>query len=60
MLLIRVIAIDFIVGLPIVKVAGTPWQLENKPEYNTLLIVSCKSSKRTLLLLGYSIYTTKD
>ena len=59
-LLIRVIAIDFIVGLPIVKVASTLQQLENKPEYNTLLIVSCKSSKRTLLLLGHSIYTIED
>ena len=59
-LLIRVIAIDFIIGLPTVKVAGTLQQLENKPKYNTLLIVSCKSSKCTLLLLGHSIYTIED
>ena len=56
----RVIAIDFIVGLPAVKAVGTPWQLENKPEYDTLLTVSCKSSKRTLLLPGHSTYTAED
>ena len=59
-LLIRVIAIDFIVGLPIVKVASTLQQLDSKPEYDTLLIVSCKSSKYTLLFLGYLIYFAKD
>ena len=57
---IQVIAIDFIVGLPVVKAASTLQQLENKPEYNTLLIVSCKSSKRTLLLPGHSTYLAKD
>ena len=60
MLPIRVIAIDFIVGLPVIKVAGTLWQLDNKLEYDTLLTVSCKLSKRTLLLPGHSIYSTKD
>ena len=57
---IRVIAVDFIVGLPVVKAASTLQQLENKPKYDTLFIVSCKSSKYTLLLLGHSIYTTED
>ena len=57
---IQVIAIDFIVGLPAIKAASTLQQLENKPEYNTLLIVSYKSSKYTLLLPGHLIYSTKD
>ena len=60
MLPIQVIAIDFIVGLPAIKVASTPQQLENKPEYNTLFIVSCKLLKRTLLLPGHSTYSAKD
>ncbi len=56
----RVIAIDFIVGLPTVQAEGSPWQLAGHKTFDAMMTVSCKSSKRTLLLPGNSTYTAKE
>lgn len=54
------IAMDFIVGLPLVPSANTPWQHKGFNAYNALLTVTCKSSKRSLLLPGHESYTAED
>jgi hypothetical protein len=54
------ITIDFIVGLPEVAAAGTPWQLEAFDKFNALLTTTDKSSKRTLLIPGRDTYTAAD
>ncbi|EAQ86812.1 hypothetical protein CHGG_08065 [Chaetomium globosum CBS 148.51] len=56
----RVIGIDFIVGLPTVPSEGSPWQLKGKVSFDSLLTVSCKSSKRTLLIPGHTTYTAQQ
>jgi hypothetical protein len=56
----RVIAIDFIVGLPAAPADGSPWQLKGHKEFDTMMTVSCKSSKRTLLIPGHSTYTAEE
>ena len=53
----RVIAIDFIVGLPSVLADGTAWQTKGHDAFDALLTVSCKSSKRSLLIPGHTTYT---
>jgi hypothetical protein len=54
------IAMDFIVGLPRVPSAGTPWHHADFDCYDALLTVTCKSSKRTLLIPGHTEYTAED
>jgi hypothetical protein len=56
----RVIAMDFIVGLPAAPADGSPWQLKGHKEFDTMMTVSCKSSKRTLLIPGHSTYTAEE
>ena len=53
------IAMDFIVTLPIVEAIGL-FYLYNYLEFNTLLIVTCKFSKKILLILGNTKYSAKD
>ena len=50
---------DFIIALPIVEAIGL-FHLYNYLEFNTLLIVTCKFSKKTLLMLGNTKYSAKD
>jgi hypothetical protein len=54
------IAMDFIVGLPKAPSTGTPWQHSDFDCYNALLTVTCKSSKRTLLIPGHGEYKAED
>jgi hypothetical protein len=56
----RVIAMDFIVGLPSVSAEGSPWQLKGHNTFDSLMTVSCKSSKRTLLIPGHTKYTAQE
>ena len=51
------ITMDFITGLPTVASEGTPWPLKGFDAYNALLTVTCKSSKRSLLIPGHEKYT---
>ena len=56
----RVISIDFIVGLPTTAARGSAWQYGEYPDFDCLMTVSCKASKRTLLIPGHSIYPAED
>lgn len=56
----RVIAIDFILALPAVPSEGSPWQIKDHKEFNAMMTVSCKASKRTLLIPGHSTYSAED
>lgn len=56
----KIIAMDFIQGLPEVPSEGTPWALPGKPSFNQLLTITCKFTKRTLLIPGHATYTAKD
>lgn len=56
----RVIAIDFILGLPAVSSTGTPWHLPKYEKFDCMLTVSCKSSKRTLLIPGNIRYSAEE
>jgi hypothetical protein len=54
------ITTDFIVGLPEVSAAATPWQIEGFETYNALMTVTDKSSKQTLLIPGHDTYTAAN
>jgi len=54
------ITMDFIVGLPFASSAGTPWHRENFESLNALLTITCKSSKRSLLIPGHEAYTAEN
>jgi hypothetical protein len=54
------ITTDFIVGLPEVSAAATPWQIKGFETYNALITVTNKSSKRTLLIPGHNTYTAAN
>ena len=54
------IAMDFIVGLPEVPSAGTPWQLPGYTHFDQLMIVTCKSTRRTMLIPGHQMYKAED
>ncbi len=56
----RIIAMDFIVGLPAVPATGSAWQIPNHNSFNALLTVSYKSSKRSLLIPGHTTYTAQE
>jgi len=51
---------DFIVGMPTVLAIGTLWHLLRHNLFNALLIVTCKFSKKTILILGHIDYTIAD
>jgi len=53
------LGLDWIVGMPPVPSDGTPWALPNFPFFDTLLTVTCKFSKRTLLIPGHSTYSAE-
>ncbi len=55
-----IIAMDFIVRLPRVKAENPPWKLEGFGEYDSMLTVTCRSTKRTMLLPGHSTYAAAD
>lgn len=55
----RTIAMDFILGLPTVP-AVAPWKIEGHDFFDTLLTVTDKFSKKTLLIPGHSTYTAED
>lgn len=54
------ICVDFIVALPRVRAVGTPWHLEGFDEFNALMPVTCKTSKRTMLTPGNDRYSAED
>ena len=54
------IAIDFIIGLPEVPSAGSPWQLPGFTHFDQLIIVTCKSTRQTMLIPGHRIYKAED
>jgi len=54
------ITMDFITALPNVPSTGTPWNHTGFDTLNSLLTVTCKSSKRTLLVPGHEQYTAED
>ena len=54
------IAIDFIVGLPEVPSAGSPWQLPGFIHFDQLITVTCKSTRRTMLIPGHRTYKAED
>lgn len=56
----RVIAIDFIVGLPEVSAKGSRWQYKEHTVFNSLMTVSDKATKRTMLIPGNDKYTAED
>ncbi len=54
------LTMDFITGLPTVPSTGTPWHYGKLEAFNALLTVTCKTSKRSLLLPGHEKYTAQD
>ena len=54
------ITMDFITGLPAVPSEGTPWHNKSFDAFNALLTVTCKTSKRSLLIPGHDKYTARD
>src|SRR5437667_3437836 len=49
-----------LVTLPEVLAEGTPWALKGFPLFDQLLTLTCKSSKRTMLVPGHSMYSAED
>ena len=54
------IAVDWIVKLPPVLSANTPWAVRGYATYNSLLTVTDKFSKRTLLIPGHGKYSAAE
>jgi len=54
------ITLDFVTGLPTVPAKGTPWGLDGFDAFDAFLTVTCKSSKRKLLIPGNEKYTAQD
>lgn len=52
----RTIAMDFVVALPKVPSKGTPWAIDGFDEFDALLTVTCKTSKRTMIIPGHTTY----
>jgi hypothetical protein len=50
---------DFIVGMPTVAAQNTFWALPGHDHLDTICTVSCKFSKKTILIAGHSTYTAK-
>ncbi|KAL8366740.1 hypothetical protein RB595_010549 [Gaeumannomyces hyphopodioides] len=60
---IRLITMDFVTALPTVSSIGTPWALGSEGKYaayDAFLTVTCKSSKRSMVLPGNERYTASD
>lgn len=53
------IAMDFIMALLIIPVV-TPWKIDGYNFFDYIIIQSCKASKKSLLIPGYSIYTAEN
>ena len=55
---------DFVVGLPEVWAKNTPWAIHTNMEYkatfDSALIMTCKHSKRILIVPGHSTYTASQ
>ena len=56
----KIIAMDFIVSLPLESSTGTPWAKDGFNAFNSLLTVTYKSSKHTLLIPSYKQYSAQD
>lgn len=56
----RVIAMDFITGLPAVPSIGTIWQMPGRAEFDSLLTVTDKATKRSLLIPGNERYAAEE
>ena len=54
------IAIDFIISLPEVPSAGSPWQLPGFTHFDQLITVICKSTKQSILIPRHYIYKAED
>lgn len=50
------ITLDFITGLPPVSSVGSPWHIDGYDYFDALMPVTCKTSKRKLLIPGHSTY----
>jgi hypothetical protein len=54
------VGIDFILGLPTIP-AVNPWRLDHNPqEFDCMMTVTCKFSKRPLLIPGHTTYTADE
>ncbi|CAI6082148.1 unnamed protein product [Clonostachys chloroleuca] len=51
---------DFIVGLPLASAVDDTFKRPGFEEYDTLLTITCKSSKKRALIPGYNKYTAED
>ena len=54
------VAVDWIIGLPIVNAANTPWSMPGFETFDTLFTTTDKFSKRTLLVPGHSRYAAEE
>ena len=54
------IAMDFVTHLPEVPAAGTFWALPGHEFLDTLCTITCKLSKKTLLIAGNKNYTAEE
>jgi hypothetical protein len=54
------ITMDFVTALPEIPSAGTVWYLPGHDRLDTLCTVTCKFSKKVMLLAGHSTYTAAD
>ncbi len=57
---IYTITMDFIMELPNISSQGTPWSVTTHDNYNSLFMVTDKSSKYILLISGHMIYFVSD
>jgi hypothetical protein len=53
------IAMDFILALPVVPAIGL-WKLKGFDFFDSIMTQTCKASRKSLLLPGYSTYTAKE
>lgn len=54
------ISVDFIVGLPSTPAADTTWKMPDHDKFDSLLTVTCHSTKRTLLIPGNAKYSAQE
>lgn len=54
------LCMEFVTTLPNVSSVGTPWALPGHDEFDAIMPVTCKTSKRTLLLPGHTTYTAAN
>ncbi|KAK9769283.1 putative Reverse transcriptase [Seiridium cardinale] len=56
----KIVAMDFVVGMLKVSANAILWQLKGHDYYDSLMIVTCAISKRSMLIPGNAKYSAQD